>query len=337
MTLLQKAVVIATVTLLAGVALHEADQTSRLQGQAQTLQQRRAPLLQQVVALKAENERLSNQLARIQNTSVLSQAERSELLRLRGQATVAQADLLEILQLKATLSDQNGRLPDYLMTQMAESMYLDQQREKKNALAPLARMKEALHLTDAQMQTVSNATMLRIERECELERDMLARRATSNDLARAVGTFDQRESELKSLLSPEQLAAYYPAYLQKEKALNAEESARSEAGRLAEGFKLSSEQQDKIRARLSELNLTTPPDPPELLGILQAATSSQPAAAFQAALALKMAHLEDKLKVLGDFLAPEQIKAYREERLQILKTDAALSCLLMPQPASRTK
>jgi hypothetical protein len=333
MTTLQRVAVVATVSLLAGAGFYEGHQASRLLGRVETLQRQQAPLLQQLAALKTENERLSDQLARIGGAQALSPTELGELLRRRGQATAAQADDREILQLKAKLAEQNGKLPDTLMICLARGMHFEEQREKKQALAPLARMREALHLKDEQALAVSNAMMLRIEREHQLEFDMFAQRATSNDLVRAAGLIDQQENELKALLNPEQQAAY-AEYLQKEKGLTASDTARWEAGRLVEEFKLSREQQDQVRVRLQEFYLQASPDPLDLRGMLQAATSSQPAAALQAAVEQKQSRLEDRLKVLGEFLTPEQTQAYREDRLQRLNMEALQVRLLMPQLAA---
>ena len=334
MTTPQKAVVVVTVTLLAGMAGYEACQTSRWQGRVETLQRQQVPLRQQLATLKTENERLSDQLARIGGAQALSPTELSELLRRRGQATLGQADAREILQLKAKLAEQNGKLPDSLMISLARGMHIEGQREKKQALAPLARLREALHLDDERALAVSNAMMLRIERKHQLEFDMLAQGATSNDLVRAAGIIDQQENELKALLSPDQLAAYTD-YLQKEKALNADDTARWEAGRLVEEFKLSGEQQDLVRVRLQEFYLKASSDPLDLRGMLQVAISSQPAAALQAAVEQKQSQLEDRLKRLGDFLTPEQIQAYREDRLERLNMEALQVRLLMPQPEAK--
>jgi hypothetical protein len=336
MTTLQKAVVAATLILLAGAGIYETRQTSRLRDQVETLQQQQAPLLEQIAALNTENARLSNQVARLREANVLSPAQRSELLKLRGQTTAAQTDAREIARLKAALTLQKGKMPDYLINQMALSMYFGQKREKKNALTQLARTKERLHLTDEQALTLSNIMMLRVEREHQLEFDMATHDATSNRLAEAARTIDQQESELKALLTPEQLAAY-PEYLQQENAFNADNSARADAGRLAEDFQLSADQQEKLRARLYEINLNKPPDPLDLRGIIQAGRTSQPAEALQAALELKRSQLEDNLKVLGDILTQEQIQAYREERLQILNMEAVETRLMMPQPAAGTQ
>jgi hypothetical protein len=332
MTALQRVVVVATVSLLAGMGVYEGRQASRLLGRVESLQRQQAPLRQQLAALKTENERLADQLARLGGAQALSPTELSELLRRRGQATAAQAATREILQLKAKLAEQNGKVPDSVMIGLARGMHFEEQREKKQALAPLARLREALHLNDEQGLAVSNAMMLRIEREHQLEFDMFAQHATSNDLVRAAGIIDQQENELKALLNPDQLAAY-AEYLQKEKVLKSAETARWEAGRLVEEFKLSREEQDQVRVRLQEFYLKASSDPLDLRGMLQAATSSQPTAALQAAVEQKQSQLEDRLKMLGEFLNPDQIQPYREDRLERLNMEALQMRLLMPQTA----
>lgn len=336
MTTLKKAILAATTLLLAGAGIHETAQAWHLRTQTRMLLQQQAPLAAQIAALKAENERLSNQLAQLRKADVMTPAQRHELLRLRAQITMAHADTREITRLKTALAEQNGKLPDFLISQMVWAMEIEKKRARKSALAELTRTKERLHLTEEQVLAVSNVLMLRIEQKPQLVFDLVTHAATSNQMAQAARTMDQQENDLKALLSPEQLAAYNE-YRQQEKTSKTEDSARSEAGNLAEDLKLSNDQQERLRARLYEINLNKPPDPLDLRGVIEAARNSQPAAAYRTALDLRRSQLDDKLGRLADILTPEQINAYREEQLAELDADAAITRLMMPQPAAGMK
>jgi hypothetical protein len=197
-------------------------------------------------------------------------------------------------------------------------------------------MKEMLHLTGDQELAVSNAALRRVDRLYQVELDGIMRRLTPEQLAEAANAEDQQESDLKALLTPEQLAAY-PEYLQQEKSLAAKSLAQSRAGRLAEQFKMSGEQQEKFRATLYDVILKEPPDPLDPWALIKAGRTGGMAETIQQAIELKKSQLEDSLRILGEVLTPEQLNAYREERLLRIEMEAAEAPFLFPQQPAGTQ
>jgi RNA polymerase sigma factor (sigma-70 family) len=330
MTALQKTLVTATVAVLATVGIYEARQASRARGQVQALQQQQAPLAEQLTVLKAENERLSNKVAQAGDARALSQSQVSELLKLRGKATVAQTDARELERLKSALAEQTGKMPDYLTNAMAAGLSTAENWRKKDSVARLARMKQMLSLTDDQEQAARNIMMAHIERQSQRTLDLVMRRSTPEQQAQAAAGDDQ-EAEIKALFTPEQLAAY-PGYLQAEKTLAADSSARSDASRIADDFKLSGEQQTKLHELLREMNLKEPPALSEQAKIQ--ASTGRLAESVQTSVELQKWQLEQKLKILDGFISPEQLANYRQEQMdRINKMAAAMSMMFPPKPA----
>jgi RNA polymerase sigma factor (sigma-70 family) len=335
MTTLQKALVAAAVTVLAGAGVYEGRQASRLRDQIETLQQQQAPLVEQAAALKTENQRLSNQVAMIQEANALSQAQLSELLKLRGRTTPAQIDPSEIARLKATLAEQSGKMPDYMTNAIAAVFPTWQKMERKNALAQLARMKEKFNFMPDQELAVSNILMMYVERRCQIRLDEIMDRGTPEQREQQAQAYnDKPDTEIKALLTPEQLAAY-PEYLQQEKKLEADSSAGLEVDRITVDLRLSNEQQEKVRQKLCELNLKDTTYALVRQAMNEARRNGRLAEGIQTAIELQKSQLEEKLKALGEILTPEQVNAYREEELKLIDMNAA-TMKLEPPPAAGT-
>ena len=83
MTLLQKALVTATVAVVAGTGIYEAHQATQLRAQVQTLQQQQAPLAAQIQQLQQERNDASNQVASLNEEISKANAGNTELLMLR--------------------------------------------------------------------------------------------------------------------------------------------------------------------------------------------------------------------------------------------------------------
>jgi len=100
MTILQKALIAATVLILAGVAFYETRQVAHLRAQLRTVQQAQAPLSAQIQQLQSEQSDATNRLAgmREQNERLNEQLSRTkpELLRLRSQLTLANNELTQL-------------------------------------------------------------------------------------------------------------------------------------------------------------------------------------------------------------------------------------------------
>jgi hypothetical protein len=336
MTTLQKVLVAATVTLLAGAGVFEGLQASRLRDQAETLQQQQAPFLEHLAALKTDNEHLSNEVAQAQDANALAQAQLSELLKLRGQA-LAPGDARELARLQATLAEQSGKMPDSWNDLAATSLPLLKKMDRKNALAQLARMKEKLNFTPDQELSVSNILMLRVERQSQIRYDQAVRRdpaEPSEQLDPAKANYDHAEAEIKALLTPEQLAAF-PEYLQREKRVEAEESARLEVELITVNLTLSDEQQEKVRQKLCELRLNDTTSELIRQAMIEARRNGRLAEGLQTVSHLQKSQLEEKLKALGDILTPEQVNAYREVQLKEIDMNEA-SAKLKFQPQDGT-
>lgn len=93
MTLFQKTLVTATVTVLVGAGVYEAHQATQLRQQVQTLQQRQAPLTAQLQQLQEEHDSATNQVASL--TEEIGKASKSdmELLKLRGEVSALRQQL----------------------------------------------------------------------------------------------------------------------------------------------------------------------------------------------------------------------------------------------------
>jgi preprotein translocase subunit SecD len=103
MTTLQKTLIATVFAAVTGTAIYEAHQAARLRDQLQTMGQDGAPSAQQIAQLKADNESLSNQLARAKPSSGLSTERLRELLRLRGEVGMLRQRQRELEQTVATM------------------------------------------------------------------------------------------------------------------------------------------------------------------------------------------------------------------------------------------
>jgi RNA polymerase sigma factor (sigma-70 family) len=83
MTLFQKALVTATVAVVAGTGIYEAHQATQLRAQVQTLQQEQAPLAAQVQQLQEERDNATNQVVSLNEEIAKANAGNTELLMLR--------------------------------------------------------------------------------------------------------------------------------------------------------------------------------------------------------------------------------------------------------------
>ena len=332
MTTLQKTIVTATIAILAGTGIYEARQASQLREQAQTLQQERTPLTEQLMQLKSENERLSNQVARSKDSQALSKEQFSELLKLRGKVGVAQADARELAKLKSTLVKQSEKSPsssNVIAGAMAavetfQAMGMSEQR------AQLGLMKKVLNLTEDQAQAIGELMQKHKRREMDMAMKVATGKMTPEQRQAMVAERSNPEDEIKSLLTPEQSAAY-PEYQQAEKIGAANRSANAEASLIANQFDLSKEQQDQIRAALSQVYLNEPASGPNTKAISAAKASGNLADAASMSIELSKSQLEAKLQILGGVLTPKQIDDFREQQLRQLKLLATMMKTILPE------
>lgn len=100
MTTLQKTVITATVTMLAGAAIYEARQAAKLRDEVHTLRQQQAPLVEQIQQLQGEGEDGARKMVSLREENETLNRTSGELVRLRGQVGIlrSQLDELELLR-----------------------------------------------------------------------------------------------------------------------------------------------------------------------------------------------------------------------------------------------
>jgi RNA polymerase sigma factor (sigma-70 family) len=330
MTTLQKTLITATVAVLAGAGIYEARQTAQLREQNQTLRQQQQPqaaLAEQLAKLQAENERLSNQVVQAKDSQALSKTEFNELLKLRGQVVPAQANARELTKLKSTLAQQNSTIPDFLTNAMATGLGTAEKWKLKDAQARLDRMKKMLNLTDDQAQAIGDIMQRNIQNQSQMMMAILTGKSTPEQ-QKALGAGNANEqAEIKALFTPEQVAAY-PDYLQAELTTAADDSAKNDASQIAGEFGLSASQQEQIHAAFYPISLNAPQ-----AAIAAAKQSGDLAAVATITEELQKAQLEEKLKILGSILTPEQINTYREKELDRINRQASAIKMFFPQKA----
>ncbi len=88
MTTLQKTLITATIVAAVGTGIYEAHQVSKLQSHVETLQQKQAPLTEQIQQLQNERDEAMSQLASLRDENERLNRNTGELLRLRGEVSV---------------------------------------------------------------------------------------------------------------------------------------------------------------------------------------------------------------------------------------------------------
>lgn len=327
MTTLQKTLITATIAAAVGTGIYQARQASTLRTQVHTLQQQQTPLTDQLSELKTENERLSRLVAQAQNSQALPKTQFSELLKLRAKSGVAQADARELAQLKAKLAQQSGQMPDYLTNAMANGLASAEKFRKRGAEARLARMKKMFNLTSEQEQAVKEVMFKHIQSQTQMTMDMMTGKLTPEQRQAQIREAGSEETEIKALLSAEQLAAY-PQYLEVEKVTSAANLAKSEASLVANNFSLSTEQQEQVRLSFYKMNLTNFLNQE---AVSAANASGNLAEAASLGIELQKSRLDQKIKILEGILSQEQIDTYREEQIKQINLQADAMKMFLPQ------
>jgi RNA polymerase sigma factor (sigma-70 family) len=118
MTTLQKTFVAATVAVLAGAGVYEARQAAQLRGQVQALQQKQAPLTDQVRRLQRERDEAANRLSALAGQLERAEGDSDELLKLRAEVTrlreeadSAAVELKEAKEFRAAVSELYSNTP----------------------------------------------------------------------------------------------------------------------------------------------------------------------------------------------------------------------------------
>ena len=93
MTLFQKTLVTATVTVVVGAGVYQAHQATQLRHEVQDLQQQQAPLTAQIQQLQQERDAATNQVAALTEGTAKGNDHDLELLKLRGEVGVLRQQL----------------------------------------------------------------------------------------------------------------------------------------------------------------------------------------------------------------------------------------------------
>jgi RNA polymerase sigma factor (sigma-70 family) len=328
MTTIYKTLITATLAVVGGAGIYEAHQNSQLRDQVQTLQQQQGPLAEQVSQLKAENKQLSDLLAQAKDQKSLSEAQFNELLKLRGQTGQTRTALLELAKMKS--AGQSGSMPAYFTNAMAQGVAISERFKKKAALANVERMKEKLHLTDDQAQSISDVLIRNIENNSQqVLNAMTGRQTVAQNQADAIASLNEDDS-IKALLTPDQLAAY-PDFKQAETIASAKSSAQMDLTMMTGEMDLSQEQQDKVQPALYELALNQPPDSLNQAAIAQARAGGNYADVINLQIEAQKQTLENKLNALQGTLTPEQLKLYEQKQLDLIDMQTSAMKMFLPQ------
>ena len=236
-------------------------------------------------------------------------------------------------RLKSTLGQPNNNMPDFISNALAAGMDTAEKSMLKSSEARLARMQKALNLTADQVQAISDIMTNYAHQQSQMALDIVGGKMTAEKQATMTREVGSQDAGIKALLTPEQFAAY-PDFQQSERAFSAETAAKSEASVIAGDFNLSPDQQEQIHAALYQMSLNDTTAAPQQASISAAARSGNLADAAKMMTDLRTAQLEEKLKVLANYLTPEQISTYREKEMsRINQSESALKIFQRTNPS----
>ena len=321
MTTLQKAVLTATLTVAVGAGIYQAVQTSHLRQQVATLQQAQAPLNEQIARLQAERDQLATEMARAKNSQALAQAQLGAYQKQHPPTPAISAKPPGTAAAPATPPPAGNPFAS-MITNMLGSGFLDAEM-KKQANIKLSHMKEMLHLTDAQTQSIGDLLLKQSQLQSQQTMDLLSGKINLQQMKAETASQDNPDAEIKALLTPDQLAAY-PAFEQAESTVAFDNVARMEASQIAGQYDLSTEQQEQIHTAFAQLAVNQSAAP---------VNADNPADSL---VAQQKALLDQKLQVLTPILTPDQLASYRESQLnQIKMTTTAMQMFMPASPATK--
>lgn len=326
MTALQKTLVTVTIAALAAAGIHETRRAAQLAEQNQSLRQAQAPLAADLAKQQSDNARLSNLIADAQDQKKLTQAQLNELLKYRGQVGQEQTAVEQLAKLRAAAAAQAGTDPtaSNVLAAMINSEL--QSPQKQAAVAKVARMKEKLHLSDAQVQAISEIMTKQIDAESQRITAALSKGENPSFQTAARNSIDDAAAAaIMAQLTPDQVAAY-PEFEQAEDSRSADVSAKEDLLGMSKTIDLTQVQQDKIQAAFQQYYLS----PQEQTFEVPATNWSEPDP-FVMQTAMDRLALENKLKILQPILTSEQLTAYRQNALAEIDTKASTMKLLVPQ------
>jgi len=337
MTTLQKIAVTAALTVTIAGGLYAAKQAQDARNEIAELKAERMPLTNSLAELTAENQKLSNALAEVKHQQKLTQSQFNELLKLRGQAGQAQTAVTELAKAQAALKNQKTGMPGYFTNAIAMGMKTALASQKKTAIAKVARMKLALHLTDDQAQTITDIMFKHLDQDSQ----RMMQAMSSGDLGATMASLQpgtganngpSEEDEIKADLSPDQLAGY-DGFKQAEKAADLEKSASAQAQSLTDELALSSDQQQQIHDLILQdsSNPAGTDDSSQAAAIAAARKSGDYNAIMNLALQQRLQQMTNRMNLFQPVLTAQQLQAYQsgeQEKIDMMKSGFSM---LMPQ------
>lgn len=339
MTILQKIAVTAALTVTVGAGIYEAKQASDTREENKKLQTQQASMVNDLAKLRGENEKLTSAVTEAKNQQKLTQSQFNELMKLRGQTGQAKTAMQELAKAQTALKKLKSPKPGYFPAAMATSIAL----EKKMAAARVARMKTALNLSDAQVQSITNIMFTHIDRRNEMFLSDI-RSGNITSITNGDGTITQmgnsgesnekQEDEINAQLSPDQVTKY-DAFKKGEEASVHDKAVSSEAAAIATEFSLTPEQQQQIQEQIAQSGLDTInriSTTDTNLAAAWLATGDQ-SIITQIAMKQSLERLTNRLNLLKSVLKPAQLEEYRQEQqTQIEATKNSMSTF-PPRPS----
>jgi|GEM_PF-1294483 len=294
-----KLFILSVITIIVvGAAVFESSKAASLRKQYNTLEQKQKLLSSELGQLKTNKETLTKQLIQLNKTNQPS----VQLLKLRNIAGQEQAASQEIQVLKT-----NELLRTTAMSNaMEQGLVFARNYQKREVLNRLARMKETLQLTDDQEQSIKKIMME--DTESRIQKTQNAMMGITNASDKVLNP-NEVEAQIKSVLTSEQLASYDKFKETEVDHLN-QQVAENSSVTIAKEFNLSREQKEQLKNQLYEAEKVSPTPPIDTTHMDLADKYS----------VNENAKLESRLKVLQNFLTPDQLTSYKQEETENIKT-----------------
>lgn len=298
MTTLQKVLVGTTLVAAIGTGIFEAHRASRLDGENLALRRELTPLAADIQRLQQERSDATNKLAILEARLAAAPQNNAELLKLRGATTQLQNDATELARLKGAQKGKAAAQADFMnfvAAQMGNSL-------TNSALRTLKEMKDALSLDGDQEQRIRTLLMSSIENQVRASVGAVNGKPDDESKRQLAQLRADEKSQMMALLTPEQQVAYQN--LQSQHAVDATQSfAKREAAAMQTELQLSDDQTRAVVSVLASL-------PSGKGGLSDAAA---PDAKEQ---------LDLRLQALSQTLAPDQLAAYQQSKLEEIQQAA---------------
>lgn len=258
----------------------------------------------QVPPLREEAARLKAAARDVAELEALRESDlrlREEVARLRGQLGARLR-----AEAKREAKPQVEEAPETTTTAAGGMTDLFKGIADQQAQGRLARMKDKLNLTPDQEQAIAAILRQQTERGMAVAQKMFTGKLTHDEMRAAQEGGGNPEEQIRSVLSPEQLAGYQE-YQHEEAVANARLMANAELLQLQGAMTLKPEQQDQVFAALYD----------HTVAMLDGTRVELPPAGGPEAIAEWQ--VARKVKALEGILEPEQLRRYREVQESQLK------------------